>query len=70
MLERAINLKRGWGVDVEWGVATFLLFYSSVQSYLLWVCVGGGWGGGVRFPLYLLDFQSFELAMQDSHPSL
>ena len=30
------------------------------------VCVGGG----VRFPLYLSDLQSFELAIQDSHPSL
>ena len=27
--------KRLWGVDVEWGVATFLLFYSSIQSHLL-----------------------------------
>ena len=25
---------------------------------------------GVRFPLYLLDLQSFELTMQNSHPSL
>ena len=33
-------------------------------SVCVCVCVG------VRFPLYLLDFQSFELAMQDSHPSL
>ena len=25
---------------------------------------------GVKFPLYLLDLQSFELTMQNSHPSL
>ena len=43
------------------GVATFLLLYSSITINL---CVGK-----VKFPL-LLFFQSFELAMQDSHPSL
>ena len=40
----------------------FFLFFT-VQSHLL--CVGK-----VRSPYYFSDLQSFELAMQDSHPSL
>ena len=77
LLERGDKPEKGWGVgvDVEMGGggATFVLLYSLVQSHLLCVCVGVCvWGGGgeVRFPLYLWDPQSFELAMQDSHPGL
>ena len=60
-----IKLKRG--VDIEM-VGLPLFYFFTVQFnhiYCVRVCV---WGE-VRFPLYLSDFQSFELAMQDSHPS-
>ena len=43
-------------------------YYFTVQFnhiYCVCVCVGK-----VSFPLYLSDLRSFELAMQDSHPSL
>ena len=65
-----------WGeVDVEMGGCHFFitLQFRSI-TFTVCVCVWGGGGGGeggiVRFPLYLSDLQSFELAMQDSHPSL
>ena len=74
LLERGgINLKRmvvvvavvvvgGW-VDVEiGGCHFFLLFYSSI-TFTLYV-------GKVKFPLLLFFLRSFELAMQDFHPSL
>ena len=51
------------GVDVEMGGGAGLpLFYyfTAVQSHLLWG------GGGSNFS----DLQSFDLAMQDSHPNL
>ena len=51
------------------GCHFFIILQFSSIIFTVGVC-GGGMGGGVRFPLYLLDFQSFELAMQDSHPSL
>ena len=46
----------------KWGVATFLLLYSSLQSHLL--CLSGKQGS----LYYFLDFQSCELAIQDFHP--
>ena len=46
----------------KWGVATFLLLYSSI-TFTLSV-------GKVKFSLLLFFLWSFELAMQDSHPSL
>ena len=45
------------GLMQKWGGGGLPL-YSSVQSHLLCVHVGK-----VRFPLYLSDLQSFELAM-------
>ena len=44
-----------------------LFCYFTIQLHLLSVCVGGG--SKVCF-YYILILQSFELAMQDSHPSL
>ena len=44
------------------GVATFLLLYCLI---IFTVCEEK-----VRFPFYFLALQSFELAMQDSDPSL
>ena len=55
----------GGGDCVEMGVATFFITVHSVQSHLLYVCVGKK---GSLY--YFSDLQSFELAMQDSHPSL
>ena len=50
------------GVDVEMGwLPLFLLLYSSIAFTL---CVEKG------FLYYILILQSFELNMQDSHPSL
>ena len=48
--------------DGRGGVATFLLLYSSITFTL---CVEK-----VKFSLLLFFLQSFELAVQDSHPSL
>ena len=51
------------------GVVAFLLLTVQFNHiYSLCVCVCGG--SEVRFPLYLLNLQSFELAMEDSQPSL
>ena len=44
------------------GLSLFLLLYGSITFTL---CVGK-----VKFSLLLFFLQSFELAMQDSHPSL
>ena len=61
LLERREKPEKG-----DWcrngGVATFLLLYSSI-TFTLYV-------GKVKFSLLLFFLQSFELAMQDSHPSL
>ena len=58
-----INPKRGgWCRNGGGGGATFWLLYSSITFT---ACVGK-----VRFPYYFSDLQSFELAMQVSHPSL
>ena len=63
MLEREEKPEKGMGVDVEMGgLPVFLLFYSSITFTL---CVGK-----VKFFLLHFFLQSFELAMQDSHPSL
>ena len=51
------------------GVVTFLLLYSSI-AFTLCVCGGGGGGGEDSFLYYILVLQSFELTVQDSHPSL
>ena len=47
----------GWG----WAGSCHFFNYFTVQS--LWLC-----GGNVRF--YFSNLQSFQLVMQDSHPSL
>ena len=58
--------EKGGEVDVEMGVGTFLLLYSSF-AFTVCVCV---WGGeGVSFLYYILVLHSFELTVQDSHPS-
>ena len=46
----------------KWGVATFLLLYSSIAFT---VCRRKS-----RFLYHILIFLSFELNLQDSHPSL
>ena len=57
LLERRDKPVKG-GLMYKWGVATFLLLYSSI---IFTVCEGK-----VRFLYYFLALQSFELAMQDS----
>ena len=61
LLERGDKPEKG-GWCRNWVVATFLLCYSSITFTL---CVGK-----IKFSLLLFFLQSFELAMQDSHPSL
>ena len=64
-LEWGDKPEKGGGVDVEMGgVATFFitLQFNHITVYV--------WEGGVRSPLLLFGFQSFELARQDSHRSL
>ena len=57
-------------VDVEMGGLPLFYNFTVQLNHIYRVCVWeGGKGGGVRFPLYLSNLQSFELAMQDSHQS-
>ena len=51
LLERGNKPEKGGGVDVEMGVATFLLLYSSITFT---ACVGK-----VRFPLLLFGSSVF-----------
>ena len=68
-MKRRVDVERGdkpekGGVDVGMrggGVATFLLLYCSITFT---VCVGES-----KVP-FILDLQSFELTIQDSHPCL
>ena len=52
----------------EGGVATFFITLQFNCIYCVRVCGGGG--RGVKFLLLHFDLQSFELAIQTSHPSL
>ena len=51
-------------------VATFFITLQFNCIYCVRVCVCVCGGGGVKFLLLHFDLQSFELAMQTSHPSL
>ena len=72
MLESEDNPEKE-GLMQKWGVATFLLPYSSI-AFILCISVCGGQGRGrsrgVKFSLFHFGLQSFELTMQDSRPSL
>ena len=65
LLERGITLKRGRGWCRNWRESRELplFYYFTVQLHLL--CVGEK----KNFLYYILVFQSFELTMQNSHPS-
>ena len=63
--------RKGGGVDAEMGGYHFLLLYSSIaftECVSVSVCVCGGGEYSVFY--YILVLQSFELTMQDLHPSL
>ena len=59
--------EKGGGVDVEMGGWHFFITLQFICIYCVCVCV---WGGeGVSFLYYILVLHSFELTVQDSHPS-
>ena len=62
--------EKGGEVDVEMGGWHFFITLQFICIYCVCVCVGGGAGGeGVSFFYYILVLHSFELTVQDSHPS-
>ena len=50
------------------GVASFFITLLLVYYFIMYII--SVYGGKVTLPLVLFDLQSFELPMQDSHPSL